>query len=101
MEPDVIKRALERIEALKQEISKLEDFVSLYQELAPSLGEEAIAALGASSEVSLIKPTPQRQLFEMVRGLLREAGEPITTSVLYEKLTNMGAIVGGQILLGT
>ena len=101
MTPDLIRRALKRIDELKAELGELESFVQLYQRLAPKLDAEPQAEEKAAKiEETLNKPTPQREIHDMAREGLRSEGRPIPTNLLYEKLTSRGVIVGGQNPIG-
>ena len=96
MTPDLISRALRRIVELKEELEELESFVQLYQRVAPKLeANSQVAEKAAKIEETLNKPTPQREIYDMTRDILRKEGKPIPTNMLYQKLTDRGVIVGG------
>lgn len=108
MTPDLIKRADMRIEELRAELDErraeledLESFVVLYQRISQRLGGEAVAKeTAAKIEQALNRPTPQREIHDIVRAILHHEGRAMPTNLLFERLTKKGVIVGGQNPVG-
>ena len=100
MEPTLKRRAMERIELLRQEIQELEDFVFLYEKVSHALGSEPTEAGAAEIENALEKPTPQSELHELARKALRRENRPLTTAELFGILAEQGAVVGGKNPIG-
>lgn len=97
MRPNLLRRARERIEALKQELEELEQLVALTEKLSPALGIEEDEG---DVENAIDRPTPQGELHEMVRKLLRKEGQHVPTATLYQLLVGEGAVIGGKNPIG-
>jgi hypothetical protein len=108
MQADIIKRAIDRrdslrreVDGLQAEIQELDEFIGLYERVSKRLGgSEPPTAIASGIEAALNKPTPQRQLHEMVFQILESEKRALTTSALHDKLVERGAIIGGQNPVG-
>jgi hypothetical protein len=117
MDKQIYKRAQARIEKLRFELARLEEFVSTYDLLAGEVercpdaraeGQEARAhcedvvdkdadrEMDAALELECQRATPQEELERIVVRLIETHGAPLRRLDLFRRVKAEGVVVGGR-----
>lgn len=106
MGDEIYKLAIERARALRNELQRLDVFISTYEELAANhqyAPPKAAAPLpsAAIQEASTgngkqPKAAPQEELERVVTRVLLENGAPLQRQALFDKVKATGTTIGGQ-----
>lgn len=96
----VIERAREKISILEAEISRLREFIAVYQSLSvddsAKFGDSVTSMVTNRSE-SLAKKTSDRpkRIIEFAKAAIRQRQHPMTRSELVKDLEKQGLVIGG------
>ena len=106
MSDDIYKLAIERARTLRNELQRLDVFISTYEELATNhqhAPPKAAAPLPSAANLDASKgdgkphkAAPQEELERVVMRVLLEHGAPLQRQALFDKVKATGTTIGGQ-----